>query len=233
MRTLLILILLLSGPLAAQSFDSFERVRRVTNLFDTAETSASAPAETAGSTFEQIIAQSQWRQLMIEGWGGIVAAKYPMWEAGFGFAFEVKQELSVSIRLIYNHELGNVRSYRPQLRTLLLEPSVRFHLDFDENVAFFTDQGLSFTGQLASYALDERTAGTDKGSIFSLGVGTIHTIGLEFGPRDWRGFVETGLRTEFVVLQSGDDEVDGFRDNLREDYRFQWIVLRGGVRFYF
>lgn len=232
MRILLFCIVLASGSLAAQGFDSFERVTP-RNIFAAAEGGDADSEASAGSTFEQLLEQSQWRGMMIEGWGGIVAAKYPMWEGGFGFAFDVWKELSVAIRLEYNHDLGSVRTYRPQLRTLLLEPGVRFHLDFDESVAFFSNHGPSITAQLASYALDERADGTDQGTIFSLGLGTAHTIGLEFGPRDWRGFVETGLRTEFVLVQSGDREVRGFRDNLRDDFRFQWIVLRGGVRFYF
>jgi hypothetical protein len=67
----------------------------------------------------------------------------------------------------------------------------------------------------------------------SIGSESAISVGLEFGDDFIRGFVETGFRLHIVVLQDADERVTGFKDNLRDEFTFQWLVFRLGARFYF
>ncbi|MBZ0136549.1 MAG: hypothetical protein K8I27_09270 [Planctomycetes bacterium] len=228
----ILLILLGAGWLKAElALEDFTPTERDFELFEVAD----EPGETAteGNTFEQIEANSQWRSLSLEGSVGLIGAKRTMWSGSVGVAIPLFTSVSLVLRAEYNMELGASRAYRPQTRGLLFEPCIRLHLDFDESVAFFSQHGLSAIYRFDYFKLDDRVSDSDRGLVSSFALGTVHSVGLEFGERTWRGFVETGFRTSFVLVQSANDDVKGFKDDIREDFRFQWLVLRAGVRFYF
>lgn len=233
LRLSLLLIALGCGidALHANELGNFPAKTRVANLFKAqAESGGDKSAEEPSKT---LIEASKWRSLNAEIWGGIVASKHTTFSAGLGFGFKLMSNLSLNFRLEYNQELGTARSYRPQVRAAYFEPTVRFHFDFDPMIAFYTDHGLSASAGYYYYQVDERITGSGVGKVFMLTLGTAHTAGLEFGDDFTRGFIETGLRTNFALLQSADRSVRGFQDNLREDGRFQWLVFRAGLRLYF
>jgi hypothetical protein len=226
---LLAVIVVCAGHAVAQGFDITRNPARQTRLFAAAD----EPAKET-NTFEAIQEKSKWRGLGVEVHGGVIASKRSMFTAGVGMSFHLTNTMSLVARLDYNHNIGPGRDYRPQVRGAAVEVGVRFHIDFADFVAFYGTHGINISGQLAYFKLDESKDGTTLGLVTSFGAGTVNVFGLEFGDRTWRGFVESGLRTQFFFLQNSDeDAVEGFEDDIRTDFRFQWIVARIGVRFYF
>ncbi len=225
---------------AASGFD-IERRAPVRALFQEEEAeeqpAEEAPAKepaaaTPGDRIREWMEVSQWRGLNLEAYGGIIATKHSMWSGGIGLSFGIYRAMSLSFRAEYNQELGAARDYRPQLRTAIFEPGVRFHLDFHESIALYSTHSLMVAAQYAFYQLDQRVSGSDLNLVFSLAAGSTHSVGLEFGDDFVRGFIETGFRAHIVILQDADERVRGFQDNLREEFTFQWLVFRLGVRFY-
>jgi hypothetical protein len=239
----IVLILAAAGGVSLQAANGFEIERRVTPraLFQEKlpeEHPAEAPAErpvaaTPVDRIREMMERSQWRGLNLEVYGGIIATKHSMWSAGLGLSFGIFRSMSLSFRAEYNQELGAARDYRPQLRTAIFEPGVRFHLDFHESVALYSTHSLMIAAQYAFYQLDQRVAGSDLNLVFNLAAGSTHSVGLEFGDDFIRGFVETGFRLHIVIYQDADERVTGFQDNLRDEFTFQWLVFRLGARFYF
>lgn len=226
------LIVLCGSTLAAERlFEDFTPTERDFALFEVSD--ETAEPETTGSSFSDIEAASQWRSFSLEASVGLIASKRTMWSGSLGAGVPIFDNVSLSFRAEYNMELGASRPYRPQTRGLIFEPGVRFHLDFDEYVAFFSQHGLSAVYRLDYYKLDDRISDSDLGTVSSLGIGVVTTVGLEFGERTWRGYVSTGLRTSFVIYQDADEDVKGFKDDIRDGFRFQWLVFQAGVRFYF
>jgi hypothetical protein len=222
---------------AAQGFD-LQRRHVERSLFQEEEQPETpdeeTPAEpTPKQRMQEMMERSSWRGLNGEIYGGIIGSKHSMWSGGLGLSFGIYRSMALSFRAEYNQELGASRDYRPQLRTAIFEPGVRFHLDFHEHVAFYSTHALMAAAQYAFYKIDQRTSGSDLNLVFSLAIGTTHSVGLEFGDDFLRGFVETGFRAHIVIYQDADERVRGFRDNLRDDFRFQWLVFRLGARFYF
>jgi hypothetical protein len=191
------------------------------------------PPQTTEGRIREMMERSQWRGLNAEVYGGVIATKHSMWTAGLGLSFGIFRSMSLSFRAEYNQELGAARDYRPQLRTAIFEPGVRLHLDFHESVALYSNHSLMIAAQYAFYQLDQRVSGSDVNLVFNLAAGSTHSVGLEFGDDFIRGFVETGFRLHIVVLQDADERVTGFKDNLRDEFTFQWLVFRLGARFYF
>lgn len=227
-------VLLLCVPCslrAGQAFEDFSPTARDFRLFEISDEPASTPDST--ERFSEIQAASRWRSFSLDASVGLIGSKQTMWSGSVGVAIPLVNSLSFAIRAEYNMELGASRTYRPQTRAFQLEPGVRFHLDFDEYVAFFTEHGLSVGYRLDYFKLDERLNDSDRGLVSSLGIGSVNTIGLEFGERTWRGYVTSGLRTQFMIYQHADEDVEGFRDDIRDGFRFQWLVFRAGVRLYF
>lgn len=225
---LVLLFLLGAGSCFGSGFD-FRPPGRSVNLFE----SAGGGEDDASASLDGMIERSSWRNISIEGYNGLVAARQSNWSGGLGVSFGVWKAVSISIRTEFNMQLGAVRDNRPQTRALMLEPTVRLHLDFHEHVALFSNHGPSVSARFDYYRLDDRVSDNDLGRVTSIGVGTVNTVGLEFGNDFVRGFVETGLRTQIMVFQDADQDVEGFRDNIRDDNRFQWLVFRIGVRLYF
>lgn len=230
-RALVVLLVVVAGSagLCAESFEITRAARPRVGLL--------AAAEEGGAdrnTFEAIQEKSRWRALGVEAHGGVIAARRSMFTAGLGMNFHLVHSMSLSARLDYNHDLGQARDFRPQIRGAALEVGVRFHIDFDDSVAFYGTHGINLAAQLAYFQLDKTRDGDTLGVVTSFGAGTVNVFGLEFGSRTWRGFVETGLRTQFLFLQNSDKEaVEGYEDDIAGDFRYQWIVARAGVRFYF
>ncbi|MBK9975620.1 MAG: hypothetical protein IPP14_12685 [Planctomycetes bacterium] len=228
---LLALLTTCAAPLCAQNFEVTRTTTRRAALFQTAE----APAPKADdNTFAAIEEKSKWRGIELEAWGGVVAAKRSMITTGLGVGFHLLNTMSLVFRLDYDHNLGSARDFRPQIRQGTLEAAVRFHVDFAENVAFYGTHGINLVAQFAYFQLDETRDGTDLGVVTSLGLGTVNSFGLEFGNKTWRGFVETGFRTQFFFIQDSDERaVRGYEDDIRKAFRFQWLAARLGVRLYF
>ncbi len=231
LSALLIALACCLGALHAHDLGRFPAGRRVANLFKAQPEAADGKSGTEPA--KSLIDASKWRSLNAEIWGGVVASKHTTFSAGLGFGFKLMSNISLNFRLEYNQELGTARTYRPQVRAACFEPTVRFHFDFDPMIAFYTDHGLSASAGYYYYQVDKRISGSGLGKVFMLTLGTVHTAGLEFGDDFTRGFIETGLRTNFALIQSADKSVKGFQDNLREDGRFQWLVFRAGLRLYF
>lgn len=231
MPRLLALLILLScaGLVHTRDLGRFAHGPRTADLFK-AQTEQPKSAE---DTARDMMEQSKWRTFSGEIWGGIVASKFPAFSGGLGFAFKVSGGIAVSIRVEYDQELGNPRDYRPQLRGAYLEPGVRLHLDFHPNIALYSNHGISVHAGWAYFQLDKRLVDSGLGKVFQLGVGTANVVGLEFGDDFVRGFAETGLRTQFMIIQQADKEIKGYQDDLREGLRFQWLAIRLGVRLYF
>lgn len=229
-RAMLILLVLLAAGLSAQSLEITRKPGRAAQLLPAAEeTSPTSP-----TSLEAMQDNSRWRGLCLEAHTGVIAAKRSMLTAGIGMDFHLVNSMSLVARLDYNHDLGQAREFRPQIRGATVEVGVRFHIDFAESVAFYGTHGINIAGQIAYFQLDESRDGTTLGAVTSLGAGTVNVFGLEFGDKTWRGFLESGLRTQFYFLQDSDeDAVEGFQDDIAGDFRFQWIVARAGVRFYF
>jgi len=228
----IVFMMLCGGVLTAEAkFEDFKPGDRDFELFEVQDTTAEP--ESTGSTFSEIEAASEWRSFSLEGSVGLIASKRTMWSGSLGAAIPLFDNVSLALRAEYNMELGASRDYRPQTRAFLLEPCVRFHLDFADYVAFFSQHGLSVSYRFDYFQLDDRIADSDQGLVSSFGVGVVNSVGLEFGERTWRGYVSTGFRTQFVLFQTADEDAEGFRDDIRDDFRFQWLVLRAGVRFYF
>ena len=226
------MLVLGAGSLAAErSFEDFIPTERDFALFEVQD--ESTESESTGSTFSELEAASEWRSFSLEASVGLIASKRTMWSGSIGAAVPLFANVSLALRAEYNMELGASRPYRPQTRAFLFEPGVRFHLDFDEYVAFFSQHGLSATYRLDYFQLDDRVSDSDQGVVSSLAIGAVNTVGLEFGERTWRGYVSTGLRTAFVIYQDADEDAKGFKDDIREGFRFQWLVFRAGFRFYF
>lgn len=225
---LAVFILMFAGMCAASGLD-FDTPRRASNLF----ASTTGEGETSKTNFDGLVDRSSWRDLTLEGYNGLIGAKHTNWSAGLGLGFSIYRNIAIVIRAEYNMELGAQRDYRPQTRALMLEPTVRLHLDFSDYVALFSNHGPSITARYDFYQLDDRVSDSDLGRVTSFGVGTVNTVGLEFGDDFVRGFVETGLRTHFVIVQDADQDVEGFKDDIRDNIRFQWIVVRIGVRLHF
>lgn len=231
---LLAVVLACCTTCLAQAFDVGLVPRRAQPLFTTAEEPAKESANEEPMTLSAMQERSKWRKLGLEAWTGGIAARRSMYTAGVGMNFHLVNTLSLAARLDYNHDVGNARKFRPQVRGGALEVGVRFHIDFAESVAFYGTHGINVAVQLAYFQLDESRDGTTLGVVTSLGAGTTNVFGLEFGSRTWRGFFETGLRTQFFFLQNSDeDAVEGFEDDIAADFRFQWIIGRIGLRFYF
>lgn len=229
-RATLFLLLILATGLSAQALEITRRPGRAAHLLPAAEESTPA----SSTTFESMQENSRWRNLCLEAHTGVIAARRSMLTAGLGVDFHLLNSMSLVARVDYNHDLGQAREFRPQIRGAAVEVGVRFHIDFADNVAFYGTHGINIAGQIAYFQLDESRDGTTLGAVTSLGAGTVNVFGLEFGDKTWRGFVESGLRTQFYFLQNSDeDAVEGFEDDIRTDFRFQWIVARAGVRFYF
>ena len=198
---------------------------RPANLFEAAD-------EHEESAIEQYVSNSKWRPLSLEWHLGLIGAKRTMWSGAMGVGFPITGLIGFSVRAEYNMDLGASRDYRPQTRSVVLEPGVRFHLDFDENIALYSQHGLAIGLRLDYFKLDKRLNDDDLGQILSIGVGTVNTVGLEFGTRQYRGYVETGLRTQFQVFQQADNDVKDYRRDIQEGFRFQWLVCRVGFRLY-
>lgn len=229
-RAMLVLLVVLAAGLSAQSLEITRKPGRTARLLPAAED----PAAAESNTFEAMQEKSKWRGLCLEAHTGVIAAKRSMLTAGIGMDFHLVNTMSLVARIDYNHDLGQGRDFRPQIRGAAVEVGVRFHIDFADSVAFYGTHGINIAGQIAYFQLDETKNGTTLGAVTSMGAGTVNVFGLEFGDKTWRGFVESGLRTQFYFLQNSDEEaVEGFEDDIRTDFRFQWIVARAGVRFYF
>lgn len=227
---ILAMVFVCAGSLIAQAFDIARPPRRAVRLLVTAD---DTPAG-GDNSFEAMQENSKWRGLCLEAHTGVIAAKRSMLTAGIGMDFHLANAMSLVARIDYNHDLGQGRDFRPQIRGAAVEVGVRFHIDFADSVAFYGTHGINIAAQLAYFQLDETRDGTTIGTVTSIGAGTVNVFGLEFGDKTWRGFVESGLRTQFFFLQNSDeDAVEGFEDDIRTDFRFQWIVARAGVRFYF
>lgn len=225
--------LLCCGPLCAAEFDII-RKPAVRALFQAQESPTAPEADVPRDTLDEILAASGWRDLGMEAWVGLIAAKRSMLTAGLGLEFNLDNSMSMGFRLDYNNDVGQPRDFRPQVRGATLETTVIFHLDFARDVAFYTGHGINATIQLAYFKLDEAIHGTELGVVTSIGAGTVNTAGLEFGTRNWRGFAETGLRTQIMITQSANEEsVEGYKDDVRRAFTIQWIVARIGVRYYF
>lgn len=231
MPRLLALLILLSAAscLQAMSLGQFAHGPRTADLFK----AQAQPPKSAEETASAMMVASKWRGFSGELWGGIVASKFPAFSGGLGFAFKVADSIAVALRVEYDQQLGDPRDYRPQLRGAYLEPGVRLHLDFHPNIALYSNHGISVHAGWAYFQLDKRLVDSGLGKVFQLGVGTANVIGLEFGDDFVRGFAETGLRTQFMIIQEADKEVKGYQDDLREGLRFQWLAIRLGVRLYF
>lgn len=230
--TVILLALVCAAALSAERmFEDFKPTERDFQLFEVQD--QPAEPENTGSTFSEIEAASEWRSFSLEGSVGLIATKRTMWSGALGAAVPIFNNVSLAFRGEFNMELGASRDYRPQTRAFILEPCVRFHLDFDEWVGFFSEHGLSVVYRLDYFQLDDRVADSDQGVVSSLGIGAVTTIGLEFGERTWRGYVSSGLRTQFVIYQDADEDTKGFKDDIRDGFMFQWLVFRAGVRFYF
>lgn len=231
-QTLLLAVLVVcAAPLCAQSFEITRSAGRKAALFQTAPAPESKPDE---NTFAAMEERSRWRGIELEAWGGVIAAKRSMISTGLGFGFHLLDTMSLVFRLDYDHNLGSARDFRPQIRQGTLEAAVRFHVDFADNVAFYGTHGINLVAQFAYFQLDETRDGTDLGVVTSMGLGTVNSFGLEFGNKTWRGFVETGFRTQFFFIQDSDERaVRGYEDDIRKAFRFQWIAARLGVRLYF
>jgi hypothetical protein len=229
MRWLCIMLIVLYAPgLMADEFGGFNPPVRDVQLFEVSD-----EPEAEGDRLEEYSAASQWRPVSLEAHVGLIGSKRTMWSGAMGTAIPLYSSISLALRAEYNMELGASRDYRPQTRGFLFEPGVRLHLDFHEHVALYSQHALSVVYRLDYYKLDPRRAGDDRGVVSSFGAGTANSVGLEFGERTWRGYVETGLRTQFIIFQTSDEDAKGFEDDIREDFRFQWLVIRAGVRFYF
>lgn len=225
----LLILLALAGVAHGMDLGHFSHGPRAADLF---KAQSEQPAKSEDPV-RDMMEKSKWRSFSGEVWGGVVASKFPAFEGGLGFAFKVSGSIAVSIRVAYDQQLGDPRDYRPQLRGLYLEPGVRLHLDFHPNVALYSNHGLSVHAGFAYFQLNKRIVQSGLGEVFQFGVGTANVIGLEFGDDFIRGFAETGLRTQFMIIQQADREVRGYQDDLREGLRFQWLALRGGIRLYF
>src|SRR5690606_36625736 len=154
----IVVLLLVAGPAAAQEF-TVERAAIVRALFqDTTEQPAEEadPDSQAAAPVREAVISAQWRGLNLEAWGGIIGSKHSMWSLGLGLSFSVTDNIALAFRAEYNQELGAARDYRPQLRTAIFEPGVRFHLDFHDRIALYTNHGLSVAAQYAFYKVDGR-----------------------------------------------------------------------------
>ena len=221
-----LLVVISAGSLAAQrSFEDFTPDERDFALFEVQD--ETSESESTGSTFSQIEAASQWRSFSLEASVGLIGSKRTMWSGSIGAAIPLFSSVSLALRAEYNMELGASRSYRPQTRGFLFEPCVRFHLDFDDYVAFFSQHGLSASYRLDYFQLDDRVSDSDIGLVNSLGVGAVNTVGLEFGEKTWRGYVSTGLRTQFVIYQDADEDAKGYKDDIREGLPLPVACLPG------
>lgn len=232
MLRLLIAALCCCGALGAQSFD-FARKPLSRALF-AADDQPAQPAGDSMFTYPAINERAAWRGVNLEVWSGVIAAKRSMVTLGLGLGFNLSGFMALVFRVDYNNDLGVAREFRPQVRQATFEAGVRLHIDLDENIAFYGNHGINLAGQLAYFKLNEATQGTDLGIVTSFGFGTADYFGLEFGNKHYRGFVETGVRTQFFVIQSADVEAaEGFEDDIRNAFRVQWVVLRAGFRYYF
>jgi len=228
MRWILMLLpvlgaLLLCQPCAADELGDFRR------LLTRGGESIATRAEPV--TLEQLLEGSQWRGYSADIFGGMAVGRRPLWNAGGVFSMKLSGPYSLVARASYMQELGGTRSFRPQVRGGLLETGVRIHLDVHDKVAVISDHAIAGSYKAAYFKKDGENNRVSRASMISLG--TTHTLGLEFGDRQWRGYVETGLRTSFPLFVDSDRNAASFRSSLRRDYRFQWIVFRAGVRLYF